>query len=96
MKNLIRTTVFGIITVVAVPAFASEIEDYAGLPLYEEDFIASPQEVVIHAERAGYDGLPVTRRTRPANQSAEVAYQEGYDGLPLVETDTRGMLATQD
>ena len=99
MKNLIMTTVFGIVSVVAAQAFASDIEDYAGLPLYHEDVIASPQEVVIDEEHAGYDGLPVTRQIKPVFQSvfqsAEIEYEEGYDGLPLVEAEGRGMFAIQ-
>ena len=95
MKNLIRITVFGIVSVVAAQAFASEIEDYAGLPLYQKDVIAIPQEVVIDEEHAGYDGLPVTRQIKPVFQSAAVEYEEGYDGLPLVETESRNMFAIQ-
>jgi len=96
MKNLIMTTVFGIVSVVAAQAFASEIEDYAGLPLYQEDIVAGPQEAVIDENRAGYDGLPVTRGIKPVFQSAEVEYEEGYDGLPLVDTESRGMFAIQE
>jgi hypothetical protein len=96
MKNLFITTVFSIVSVVSAQAFASDIEDYAGLPIYQDDIVASPQAVVIDGQHTGYDGLPVTQRINPVMRSVEIESQEGYDGLPLVETESQDMFAIQE
>ncbi len=102
MKNLVITTVFSIVSVVTAQALASDIEDYAGLPLYEEGIITTPEEIVVNENHTGYDGLPVTRLVKPAFHSDpektefSAFEQEGYDGLPLVETESQGTLTIKD
>jgi hypothetical protein len=96
MRNLLMTTVISIVSVVSTQAFAGDVEDYTGLPVYQEDIVASHQEVVIDKEHTGYDGLPVTRRTNPVLQYVEIEAQEGYDGVPLVGTESHDMFAIQE
>ena len=96
MNRILLFATLGLAVVVSVPvATAEETEDYAGLPLYGEDYTSAPREYVISEVIQGYDGLPVTRLNQPEGVRAkESAFVEGYDGLPAEENaDKTGTLA---
>ena len=84
--NKIITTTFCFFSVLGTQAMASDIEDYAGLSIYEDEMLPAVQEVVVNEGHEGYDGLPVTYRTGRAFQSAESQNQDGYDGLPVIHS----------
>ena len=96
MKSLMMTTVFICASGIGIPVLASDIEDYAGLPLYEEDVIDSRVEVVNEDTHEGYEGLPLSRRSETEMQWVELEGQEGYDGLPRVESAAYRTWARQD
>ena len=57
MRNLFKTTIFSIVSIVGAQAFASDIEDYTGLPVYQDDMIASPQAEVINEGHTSLQGV---------------------------------------
>lgn len=97
MNRILLFATLGLAVVVSAQVVAAEeTEDYAGLPLYGEDYTSAPRDYVISEDIQGYDGLPVTHLGQPkAVRTKESAFVEGYDGLPLEENAAEmGTLAT--
>ena len=82
MKTAIAIMVFSIGTAISTLAVGGDIEDYAGLPIGEDETMPAAVEYIVRDGYSGYDGLPVTRQMQPTFVSVELENSEGYDGLP--------------